>query len=121
MVVRQRGRIPLRQYFGIDCPGRITSPNGAEQDRTSQSSATPIRQVLIGRTVQVESKVRPFRHRPEDALGGGHLDHNLGLDLCLCAFRLHHLPKAIFDRHEFERKPTEILQSPARLEQGCHI
>ena len=43
------------------------------------------------------------------------LEHNLGLDLRLCAFRLHHLPKAVFDRHEYERKPTEILHSQGRL------
>jgi hypothetical protein len=52
---------------------------------------------------------RPFRHRLEDALVGGHLEHNLGLVLHLCAFRLHHIPKAIIDRHEYERKPTKIL------------
>jgi hypothetical protein len=37
------------------------------------------------------------------------------------AFRLHHLPKAIFDRHEHERKPIEILHSQGRLGQGYHI
>jgi len=49
------------------------------------------------------------------------LDHNLGLALRLCAFRLHHLPKAIFDWHECERKPTEVLHSQGRLGQGYHI
>ena len=49
------------------------------------------------------------------------LEHNLGLALRLCAFRLHHLPKAIFDWHECERKPTEVLHSQGRLEQGYHI
>ena len=61
---------------------------------------------------------RPFRHRLEDALGGGHLEHNLGLDLRRCAFRFHHLPQAIIHRHEYERKPTEILHAQARLGQG---
>jgi hypothetical protein len=64
---------------------------------------------------------RPFRHRLEDALVGGHLKHYLGLDLRLCAFRLHHLPKAIIDRHAYERKSTEILHLQARLGQGYHI
>lgn len=49
------------------------------------------------------------------------LEHNVGLDLRLCAFRLHQLPKAVFDRHEYERKPTEILHSQGRLGQGYHI
>ena len=60
----------------------------------------------------------PFRHRLEDALWGGHLEHNLGLDPRLCAFRFHHLPQAIIHRHEDERKPTEILHAQARLGQG---
>ncbi|MCI0426865.1 MAG: group 1 truncated hemoglobin [Nitrospiraceae bacterium] len=51
----------------------------------------------------------------------GHLEHNLGLDLRLCAFRLHHLPKAIFDQLEYGRKPTKILHLQARLWQGYHI
>jgi hypothetical protein len=49
------------------------------------------------------------------------LEHNLGLALRLCAFRLHHLLKAVFDRHEYERKPTEILHSQGRLGHGYHI
>lgn len=49
------------------------------------------------------------------------LEHNLGLALRLCAFRLLHLLKAVFDRHEYERKPTEILHSQGRLGQGYHI
>lgn len=49
------------------------------------------------------------------------LEHNLGLALRLCAFRLHHLPKAIFDWHECERKPTEVLHSQGRLGQGYHM
>ena len=61
---------------------------------------------------------RPFRHRLEDALGGGHFEHNLGLDLRLCAFRFHHLPQAIIHRREHERKPTEILHAQTRLGQG---
>lgn len=48
------------------------------------------------------------------------LEHNLGLALRLCVFRLHHLPKAEFDRHEYERTPTEILHSQGRLGQGYH-
>ena len=48
-------------------------------------------------------------------------EHNLGLALRLCAFRLHHLLKAVFDRHEYERKPTEVLHSQGRLGQGYHI
>ena len=49
------------------------------------------------------------------------LEHNLGLALRLYVFRLHHLLKAVFDRHEYERKPTEILHSQGRLGQGYHI
>jgi len=49
------------------------------------------------------------------------LEHNLGLALRLCAFCLHHLPKAIFDWHECEQKRTEILHSQGRLGQGYHI
>ena len=49
------------------------------------------------------------------------LEHNLGLALRLCAFRLHHLLKVVFDRHEYERKPTEILHSQGRLGLGYHI
>jgi hypothetical protein len=49
------------------------------------------------------------------------LEHNLGLALRLCAFHLHHLLKAVFDRHEYERKPTEILHSQGRLGQDYHI
>ena len=49
------------------------------------------------------------------------LEHNLGLALRLCAFRRHHLLKAVFDRHEHERKPIEILHSRGRMGQGYHI
>jgi hypothetical protein len=49
---------------------------------------------------------------PSPQPGGCHrgrpLEPNLGLDRRLCAFRLHHLPEAIFGRHEYEQKPTEI-------------
>lgn len=31
------------------------------------------------------------------------------------------IPKAITDRHEYERRPTEILHPQARLWQGYHI
>ena len=54
----------------------------------------------------------------EDLLGGSHLHHYLGLYLRLCAFRFHHLPQAIIYRHEYERKPPEILHAEARLGQG---
>lgn len=43
------------------------------------------------------------------------LEHNLGLALRLCAFRLHHLPKAVFGRYECERKPSEVLYSQGRF------
>ena len=49
------------------------------------------------------------------------LEHNLGLALRLCTFRRHHLLKAVFDRHEYERKSTEIQHSQGRLGQGNHI
>jgi hypothetical protein len=53
------------------------------------------------------------RSTPSPPPGGCHrgrpLEPNLGLDRLLCAFRLHHLPEAIFGRHEYEQKPTEIL------------
>lgn len=52
---------------------------------------------------------------------GGHLEHNLGLDLRLCVFRLHYIPRAIFYRHEYERGFTEILHLQARLGQGYHM
>jgi hypothetical protein len=60
---------------------------------------------ILNRTYSSDRIVGPpFPPPPEDALGGGQLKHNLGLDL-----RLHHLLKAIIDRHEHERKPTETL------------
>ncbi len=49
------------------------------------------------------------------------LEHNLGLALRLRAFRRHHLLKAVFDRHEYKRKPIEILHSRGRMGQGDHI
>ena len=52
---------------------------------------------------------------------GGHLEHNLGLDLRLCVFRLHYIPRAIFYRHEYERGFTEMLHLQARLGQGYHM
>jgi hypothetical protein len=52
---------------------------------------------------------------------GGHLEHNLGLDLRLCVFRLHYIPRAIFYRHEYERRSTEVLHLQARLGQGYHM
>jgi hypothetical protein len=52
---------------------------------------------------------------------GGYLEPNLGLDLRLCAFRLHQLPEAIFGWHEYEPKPTEILHLQARFRRGYHI
>ena len=39
----------------------------------------------------------------------------------LCAFCFHHPSEAIFYRHEYDRKPIEILHSQARSGQGSHI
>ena len=101
----------------------VGQPHRMAENRIVQvvSPTTPGLQVSIGRTVRYNRESRPFRHRLEDAQGEVHLDHNVSLDLRLCAFRLHHPPKTISDRHEYERKLFEILHSQARLGQGYHI